>query len=87
MASNNFDAAWRELVSRAWEDEKLRTELIDNPNKVLAANGIDVPSGVNFVVVENEANRLNLVLPAKPGEQELVGAGASSISEYNAACY
>jgi hypothetical protein len=78
--------AWKKITERAWTDDAFRQQLVDNPNKVLKDAGVDVPAGVNFVVVENEPDRLHLVLPSRPGE-ELTGSVANkeSLSEYNAA--
>ena len=58
--------SWNTLIVKCWEDDKLKSSLIDDPNRVLQANGITIPSGVSFVVVENEPNRVHLVLPSKP---------------------
>ena len=58
--------AFRKIVAKAWADEQFKQNLIDNPNKALAAEGLAIPAGVNFVVVENEPQRVYLVLPARP---------------------
>jgi len=78
--------AWRKIVTRAWTDEKFRHALVDNPNKVLAENGCPVKAGVHFVVVENEANRVHLVLPTKPGAAAAIQEpNADALSWYDAA--
>ena len=85
MGTSSKDG-WKKVTERAWSDDKYRQELIDNPNKVLKAAGLDVPAGVNFVVVENEPDRLHLVLPCRPGEELSTSeAKSESLSEYNAA--
>ena len=77
---------WRQIVARAWEDERFRQSLIDDPNKVLADHGYPNAPGVHFVIVENEPNRVHLVLPAKPRAAAAVtDADASSLSWYDAA--
>jgi len=77
---------WRQVVVRAWKDEKFKRALLDNPNKVLSEAGIPLRPGVNFVVVENEPHRVHLVLPARPsGEITAQQAENVSLSDYNAA--
>lgn len=65
-ATPETQKAWRGIVTKAWSDEKFKNKLMDDPNGVLRGAGIELPQGVNFVVVENEASRVHLVLPAKP---------------------
>ena len=86
MSDLNSKDAWRGIVERCWSDDAFRQRLIDNPNKVLAASGLEVPAGVNFVVVENEPDRLHLVLPFRPDERlNASGPESATLSEYNAA--
>lgn len=67
-------SAWRGIVANAWSDDQFKNRLIDDPSSVLKSAGVAVPEGVHFVVVENEPNRVHLVLPAKP-------SGDVSVSE------
>ncbi|MBM3464318.1 MAG: NHLP leader peptide family natural product precursor [Armatimonadetes bacterium] len=76
---------WRKVVERSWADGQYRQDLLDNPNKVLAEAGIKVPTGVNFVVVENEPDRLHLVLPQRPGDAAAADGEDSALTQYNAA--
>lgn len=63
----DVQTAWRGIVAKAWADEQFKQKLIDNPNRMLADAGVEVPAGVHFVVVENEPSRVHLVLPNQPG--------------------
>jgi hypothetical protein len=86
LENKNWNETWATLVERSWADPLLREDLKDNPNRVLAAHGLSIPEGVNFVVVENEPNRLHLVLPSRPGEELKRGEDAEAVlSHYNAA--
>jgi nitrile hydratase alpha subunit len=85
MATTLMDS-WQEIVSKAWEDEDFKQELLDNPSKVLGENGVTFPQGVNVTVVENDPNRIHRVLPQKGAEQTATGEGSDTLSEYNAAC-
>lgn len=58
--------AWRGVIAKAWTDDQYKRRLIDDPNAVLQSAGLPLPQGVHFVVVENEPDRVHLVLPAKP---------------------
>jgi hypothetical protein len=66
LATAEQQAAWRDIVAKAWTDEKFKQRLVDDPNGVLAEAGLPLPGGVNFVVVENEPERVHLVLPSRP---------------------
>jgi hypothetical protein len=84
--ATELQQAWRKLIERSWSDEAFRQQLVDDPNKALRDAGVDVPHGVNFVVVENEPARLHLVLPARPGEAPADSNDDNScLSQYHAA--
>jgi hypothetical protein len=79
----NFEIKWGQLVARAWADDHFRQRLIADPAPALEEHGLVVPAGVNvrvveqaegadIQVVENADKFLNLVLPVKPGPEELV---------------
>lgn len=59
-------SAWRDVVTKAWSDDAFKERLIDDPNGVLQEANLEPPEGVHFVVVENDPNRVHLVLPARP---------------------
>ena len=74
----DFDDAWQQLVARAWADPALKAKLLADPAGALKAEGLNVPAGVTFRVVENTDKVVNLVMPLKPApselsEEELVG--------------
>jgi hypothetical protein len=66
LATPDQQSAWRDVVTKAWTDDKYKQRLIDDPNSVLQEANLPLPEGVNFVVVENEPSRVHLVLPARP---------------------
>ena len=55
-----------EIVTQSWKDEAFKQELLTNPNAVLKALGIEVPSNMEIEVIEETANKAYLVLPQKP---------------------
>jgi hypothetical protein len=77
--------SWQKIVLRAWSEPRFKRNLLDNPSEVLAAEGFSLPTGVNVVVVEDEPNRVHLVLPAKPGEAGSAEAAAEALSYINPA--
>jgi hypothetical protein len=86
MENTKWNETLASLVERSFADPQLREELKDNPNRVLTAHGLNIPEGVNFVVVENEPNRIHLVLPSRPGEELKRPEDAEAVlSHYNAA--
>ena len=82
--SPEIEQKWKQVIAKCWEDARFKQSLIDDPNAVLAAEGVEVPAGVNFVVVENEADRMHLVLPAAPGSDLSVEAmDRAAVSDYD----
>jgi hypothetical protein len=60
------------VAAKALDNAKFRQELLADPGAVLSAEGLELPEGVEIVVMENTADRIYLVLPAElPGEAEL----------------
>jgi hypothetical protein len=53
----------RNVAARALSDPEYKRSLIDNPNDVLANEGIEIPEGVNVVIHENTADTIHLSLP------------------------
>lgn len=56
---------------QASRDEAFKKRLIVNPAKTLEEHGVSVPGGKTIRVVENTADTVHLVLPAKPTQGEL----------------
>lgn len=76
-------AAWDRAVVRAWQDPEFRQRLIDDPNRTLTELGVKVPSGVQFVVVENSPERRHLVLPAAPADVSVQSLETSPLHDYD----
>lgn len=62
----DIEVSWQKIVTRAWSDDEFKRKLIHDPHAVLADAGLPVSEKVNYVVVENEPQRVHLVLPARP---------------------
>lgn len=77
---------YAQVVAKCWADPAFKAELIANTNAALAAEGIAVPAGVEIRVVENSANVVYVVLPARPAEGELSDEDMTSIVS-GGSCY
>lgn len=87
-AKTEFQDARRRIVARAWADPRFKDELLRRPEEVLARAGIESPPGAHFVVVENDARRVHLVLPATPLEEASPEeAGSEVVDHYHAPCW
>jgi hypothetical protein len=66
------------LIAKCWTDEAFKRRLLADPAGTLKAEGIEVPDGVRMQVVENTAQVVTLVIPARPTDlsDEVLGAVA-----------
>jgi hypothetical protein len=71
MEREQFQKAYGKIVAKAWADEGFKQRLLSQPTTVLKENGIDVPPGVEFNVVESTSNLVHLILPAKPDSPDV----------------
>jgi len=75
--------AWSQIVATAWADPDFKARLMADPHTVLAEHGIEVPPGIELVLIEDTETVKHITLPASPAgelaDEELVGsAGADS---------
>ncbi|MEA1648114.1 NHLP leader peptide family RiPP precursor [Nitrospirillum sp. BR 11164] len=56
------------IIAKAWADEGYKARLLADPAAVLTAEGLDLPAGTTFRVVEDTATVQTLVLPARPAD-------------------
>ncbi|MEA1671865.1 NHLP leader peptide family RiPP precursor [Nitrospirillum sp. BR 11163] len=66
MQTDDNAKAYGKIVAKAWSDDTYKARLLADPAAVLAAEGVALPTGVAFRVVENTDTAYTLVLPAKP---------------------
>jgi len=74
MDRGEFQKAYGRIVAKAWADEDFKQRLLSDPTTVLKENGINVPEGVQFKVVESTGSLVHLILPAKPDSPDIVAA-------------
>jgi hypothetical protein len=78
---------YQQLIAKCWADEAFKQRLLDNPAETLKAEGMELPEGMRVQAVENTAQVLNLVIPARPtdlSDEELDGAAGGGY--YSARC-
>jgi hypothetical protein len=64
-----------QVVARAWADEAFKQRLLAEPYAVLKEHGISLREDATIRVLENTAEVVHLVLPARPAT-EVSGYGA-----------
>jgi hypothetical protein len=74
------------IVAKAWADDAFKQRLIADPLTVLKENGVNVPEGVQFNVIESTSESIPIILPPNPPAEE---TGAESLDQRLAAgnCY
>ena len=75
------------VIARSWDDADYKARLMDNPRAVLAEAGLDVPSGIEITVSEQQPGTLHLTLPSRPaGEVALDEAALEAVAGGTCAC-
>jgi len=82
MDRGEFQKAYGRIVAKAWADEDFKQRLLSDPTTVLKENGINVPEGVDFNVLESTDNLIYLLLPPRPDLREV---GAEDLEKRQAA--
>ena len=55
------------LVSKAWQDENFKNELMSNPKAVIQREtGKEVPANIQVTILEETPNQIYFVIPNKP---------------------
>jgi Nitrile hydratase, alpha chain len=70
-AQTNWQQQWGQIVAKAWGDPAFKSRLISDPAAVLKEQGVSVPAGVQFKVVESTDKLVYLPLPPAPSSEEL----------------
>ncbi|MEA3394315.1 MAG: NHLP leader peptide family RiPP precursor [Pseudomonadota bacterium] len=65
---NAHEQALGRIIARCWADAAFKTRLLADPVAVLQAEGLPVPQGVALRAVEDTAQTVHLVIPARPAE-------------------
>jgi hypothetical protein len=57
------------IVAKAWADDEYKQRFISDPAAVLREEGVELPDGMNFKVLEAKENENWIVLPPKPADE------------------
>jgi hypothetical protein len=57
-----------QILARCWTDAVFKALLLADPTAALNAEGLVVPAGVHVRVLENTAQLMYLVIPARPAD-------------------
>jgi hypothetical protein len=83
------DLLWNQIVARAWCDEGVMTRLLSNPRSVLAEHNLEVPDGIQVMVLEGNEVKVvantekvrHFVLPFSPPDdlidEDLIGGAVA----------
>lgn len=58
------------VIAKAWSNESFKAKLISDPKSVLESEGVAVPAGLDFKVVEQTNKLVYIVIPFKPEDAE-----------------
>ena len=67
-ATQDWELTWGQVVSQAWTDDSFRQRLVTDPRAVLEERGLTPPAGAQITVLEDTADTVHVVLPARPDE-------------------
>jgi len=65
---NAHEQALGRIIARCWADAAFKSRLLADPMGVLQAEGMPVPPGVQLKVVEDTAQCMHWILPARPAD-------------------
>lgn len=65
MEQGRQDARMGRIIARTWADDEFRKKLLSDPAAVLRAEGMPIPAGMVFRVVEDTEKVCHLVLPVR----------------------
>ena len=66
--AQSWQREWGQVVAQAWSDDSFKQRLLSDPEAALSERGLPVQGGKKIRVVEDTADTVHVVLPAKPDE-------------------
>ncbi len=89
--TQDWERTWGQVVSQAWTDDSFRQRLISDPRGALEERGLTPPPGAKITVLEDTADTVHVVLPARPdalSDEDLDAAagGAGAVCEHACWC-
>ena len=66
--AQGWQRTWGQVVAQAWSDESYKQQLLSDPAAALRERGLTPPADKQIRVIEDTADTVHVVLPAKPTE-------------------
>ena len=66
--AEGWQRTWGRVVAQAWSDDSYKQRLLTDPAAVMAERGLTPPAGKQVRIVEDTADTVHVVLPARPSE-------------------
>ena len=63
---NEQTKQYQQIVAKCWANDDFKSQLMADPAAVLKAEGMVLPEGVNVNAVEDTAQSIHFLIPAKP---------------------
>ncbi len=87
MSEMTPESVLSQIIAKCWTDANYKAQLLADPAKVLKAEGLNVPTGLQLVVLEDSPSQAHWVIPVRPSqlsddELEDVAAGAGGFYEF-----
>ena len=78
--------ALQRVITKCWEDEAFKEQLLADPAATLRAQGVQIPEGMTVNVAVDSEDVRTLVIPAAPApgrmtDEELESAAGGSCTE------
>ncbi len=73
VLSTDTTKVWAKVVAKCWQDETFKRQVITNPNRALEEQGLKIPTGVRYKVIEEKGQERHtyIALPKKPRSADL----------------
>lgn len=55
-----------QLIAKCWADDGFKQKLLADPAATLNAEGVEVPTGLSIMAIEDTDKVFHLIIPAKP---------------------
>lgn len=60
---------WNKIIRKIWDDPTKKEQLLQNPQKTLRENGINISDSTEIHIHENSESERHFVLPQKPSKE------------------
>jgi hypothetical protein len=65
MNKAQMEQIQKEIIAKAWSDQRFKERLLKNPREILEEYGIHLPPNTKIHVIENHGDDIYFLLPKK----------------------